>query len=588
MVSNRSLTGSQQHTQYHIGDPHAVSICNVFRAEGPICWYCVVNVLFLIDFVIETISENMDTEPANCFIPQISTALEMVELETHTGTESSNVIPQAGTAVDEVGLESNTGTSESGATIPPLTTALTPNTGTEPASWICRVRDALETGGANDFLKVVCWKVPDSTRTGSDHFDPKAWRFGLHNRAPATLQTDGTERFKIQVARALSLTGDGWDKFCKDVVREEKSHWEAVYGQSPHAKSHSIADIRCLLALDALFLVMYMQMRGGGIWSLSLSLREVMGSQVMEVHLDDLWWSDFYLVENQIPMVLLERVVGTLRTAGCEFIKAWEDEQWQGRNIGKCVRWSIFERPGIAHAERRTIFTKRMEERLRREAMDGKLEAGLHILDKSYHILCGGSHGGYDNEYQSVPSATYLEACGVHIKGKEFTCFEDISFERGCISIPFLCIYDTTERYLRNLVVHEQLTYGQSKCCARSYTVFMENLMKSTEDVDLLVKWGVIQVNVGTHDNVLAMWKNINNHITAPDLTEEFFLTLMKVNQYVGQRRNKLRFEFVKLFCSRPWFVMSVIAATLVTLATLIQTYVNVIGSNGMQPHFPH
>jgi hypothetical protein len=535
----------------------------------------------------ETISENMDTGPAKCLIPQMSTALEMVELETHMETESSNLTRQVDTAVDEVGLKTNTGTSESRAMIPPLTTALTTNTGTEAASWICRVHDALlRDDDANDFSKlVVCWNVPDYIRTGSDHFDPQSWRFGLHNRAPDTLQTDGTELFKIQVARALGLTGDRWIKFCKDVVIEEKSHWEVVYGQSPDAKSHSIADIRCLLALDALFLVIWMQMRGGGIKSLSPPLQEVMGTQVMRVHLTQLWCSDFYLVDNQIPMVLLERVVGNLRTGGCKFIEAWEHKQWQGRNIGNCVRWTTFDRPGISEAEYWTILKKRMEERLRQEG--GKLGGAPHILDKSYRILCGHSHGDHDKNYQRVPSATYLEACGVRIKGKEFTCFEDISFERGCLWIPFLRIYDTTERYLRNLVVHEELTYSYSRCCARSYTIFMRDLMKTTEDVDLLVKEGVVEVHVGTHDIVVDMWKTINYRINTPDLTEEFFSTLTKVNKYVGQERHKLWFEFLKLFCSRPWFVLSVIAATLVTIATLIQTYVSVISSNGMQPHFP-
>jgi hypothetical protein len=283
--------------------------------------------------------------------------------------------------------------------------------------------------------------------------------------------------------------------------------------------------------------------------------------------------------------VLLERVVRILRTGGCEFIEAWEHKQWQGWNIGNCVVWGYFHRPGISHAEQLTIFEQRMEKWLQLEG--GNLEAASHILDKAYRILCGDSHGRHGKRYQSVPSATYLEACGVRIKGKEFTCFEDISFERGCLWIPFFRIYDDTERYICNLVVHEELTYGQSKCCARSYTTCMENFMKTIEDVELLVKWGVIEVNVGTYDNVLVMWKAIINHITTPHWTEDFSLTLTKVNNYVGRRRNKFRFEFVKLFCSRPWIVLSVIGATLVTIATLIQTYVNVIGSNGMQPHFP-
>ena len=518
-------------------------------------------------------------------IPQISTALEMVELQTHMGTESSNLIPQVEIVVDEVGLETNMGTSESEAMIPPLTTALTTNTGTEPANWICRVHDALLKDDANDLSDVVCWKVPDQWRTG-DHFDPKSWRFGLHHRAPDTLQTGGTERFKIQVARALSLTGDRWDEFCEDVVIEEKSHWEAVYGESPDAKSHSIADIRCLLALDALFLVIWMQMRGGGIKSLSPPLQEVMGTQVMSVHLRDLWWSDFYLVDNQIPMVLLERVVGNLWRRGCKFIEKWKHEQWQGWNIEVLVSWDMFERPGSSQPEQSNIFKKRMGKRLQLEG--GKLEAVHHILDKTYRILCGGSHGDHDKYYRSVPSATYLEACGVRIKGKEFTCFEDISFEKGCLWIPFFRVYDMTERYLRNLVVHEDFTYGQSRGCARSYTSFMRDLIKTTEDVDLLVKGGVIEVHVGTHDMVLNMWKTIDYCICAPRFTEEFLLTLTKVNEYVGEKKHKLRFEFLKLFCSRPWFVMSIIAATLVTIATLIQTYVSVISSNGMQPHFPH
>jgi hypothetical protein len=439
---------------------------------------------------------------------------------------------------------------------------------TEPASWICRVHDALEIDDANDFSEAVLWKVPDYMRTGSDHFDPKTWRFGLHNRAPGTLQTGGTERFKIQVARALSLTGDRWIEFCEDVVREDESHWGAVYGQSPDAKSHSIADIRCLLALDALFLVIWMQMMGGGIESLSTPLQEVMGTQVMRVHLRDLRWSDFYLVDNQIPMVLLERVVGNLRTGGCKFIEAWEHKQWQGWNIGNCVRWN-FDRPRISQAERLTSFKKRMEKTLGLEG--GKLEAGLHILDKTYRILSGHSRGRRDVRYQIVPSATYLEACGVRIRGKEFTCFEDISFERGCLWIPFFRIYDETERYLRNLVVHEELAFDRSKYSARSYMALMGNLMQTTEDINLLVKWGVVEVHVGTHDIVLDMWRTINYRINTPRLTEEFFSTLTKVNKYVGQKRHKLRFEFVKLFCSRPWFVLSVIAATLVTIATLIQ-----------------
>jgi hypothetical protein len=48
--------------------------------------------------------------------------------------------------------------------------------------------------------------------------------------------------------------------------------------------------------------------------------------------------------------------------------------------------------------------------------------------------------------------------------------------------------------------------------------------------------------------------------------------------------RHRLWSEFKTLFLSRPWYTISVIAVTLVTVATLIQTYAAVIGSNKMKP----
>jgi hypothetical protein len=45
--------------------------------------------------------------------------------------------------------------------------------------------------------------------------------------------------------------------------------------------------------------------------------------------------------------------------------------------------------------------------------------------------------------------------------------------------------------------------------------------------------------------------------------------------------------DFYNKFCSKPWLVISVISAIILLVATLIQTYVAVIGSYKMQPHFP-
>jgi len=147
---------------------------------------------------------------------------------------------------------------------------------------------------------------------------------------------------------------------------------------------------------------------------------------------------------------------------------AWEPDDWQARNILHCVPWNFFYGPNIDTTKKDSLLQKRMEEALRHPDSCH----GIHILDSVYCILRGhksrfGSHFYY---FQNVGSATHLEACGVMIRGKELTCFEDISFENGVLKVPFLRIQHGTEKFLRNLIVHERLTVEKVKPRTTTYS----------------------------------------------------------------------------------------------------------------------
>jgi len=459
---------------------------------------------------------------------------------------------------------------------------------TKNSSWIVQVHDALEKDEANDVpSQLLIWKVPPEMRTITKQYEPLYWRFGLHH-CPQSFNSNGIEGLKVEVARALQFRGDRWDSFCKRVVIEQKEYWEAVYRDSIYANSYTIEEIRCRLSLDALFLVVDLQGQGGGVNSLGLALQKVMKNPVLDVY-SNLKWEAFWLVENQIPIELLERVVNILVTECKDYVgkmQEWESEDWQVRNIGKCV-WCLSSLdPLIDDTEKREVFKRRINDRLQH----ADSYRGVHILDSTYRMLCGSESLGATH-VKSFPlrySAIDLEACGVTIKGKEFTCFEDISFDKGCLLVPFLQVYDETETFLRNLVVHESLTRpnGRQQYAARCYTSFMGGLMRTREDVILLEKSGVISVEVGSHDIVVDMWKRLNYNILVPHVTDKFFTMMTNVSNYTKRKRNIYRFEFKKKFCSRPWIPLSYLAAIIVTIATLIQTYATIIGSNGMKPHF--
>jgi hypothetical protein len=115
----------------------------------------------------------------------------------------------------------------------------------------------------------------------------------------------------------------------------------------------------------------------------------------------------------------------------------------------------------------------------------------------------------------------------------------------------------------------------------------MENLIGSLDDVKLLIKHGVFINKVGPEMVILDIWRRLSQGLCHGKVSASIIEVGEKLNKHCKSRKNVIITEFSQLFCSRPWYVVSAIAVTLVTLATLIQTYTTVIGSNKMRPHFP-
>jgi hypothetical protein len=82
------------------------------------------------------------------------------------------------------------------------------------------------------------------------------------------------------------------------------------------------------------------------------------------------------------------------------------------------------------------------------------------------------------------------------------------------------------------------------------------------------------------------MWESL--YVLYPPYSDEYREKIVNpINRHCASSVNVMRTEFYNTFCSEPWLVISVISATILLGATLIQTYVLVFGSDKMQPHFP-
>jgi hypothetical protein len=206
--------------------------------------------------------------------------------------------------------------------------------------------------------------------------------------------------------------------------------------------------------------------------------------------------------------------------------------------------------------------------------------------------LCGSQIGTVKKENldeETLGSATDLRKAGLRIKANP-GMIKAVAFKNGCLSLPILQLNDNTESYFRNLAMYEVYGhYGKESDAFSDYLQLMSDLIKTQEDVAYLIDdCKVIRNLLGTHQNAFKMWERLQSGIELPPYSKNYKTKIViPVNRHCASTLNKMRTEFYNTFCSKPWLVISVISAVVLLLATLIQTYVAVIGSDKMQPHFP-
>ena len=170
----------------------------------------------------------------------------------------------------------------------------------------------------------------------------------------------------------------------------------------------------------------------------------------------------------------------------------------------------------------------------------------------------------------------------VGITGPLCTMSYDTKTKR--LSLPKMKMYDETVALVRNIERYEAESKNR-KCMFHDYLFLMLDLIVTNEDFEFLsAECGVIDNGCGSRG--FEMWTALNVHVTVVSSSKDHNEMKEAINKRCKLRRYRMWSEFRTRFLSKPWFTLSAIAAILVTVATLIQTYAAVIGTNGMQPHY--
>ncbi|KAJ1411318.1 hypothetical protein SESBI_21363 [Sesbania bispinosa] len=294
--------------------------------------------------------------------------------------------------------------------------------------------------------------------------------------------------------------------------------------------------------------------------------------------------NDITMLENQIPFIVLKKLYRKVFPDGT----AIDDDHRVAKIVRKAFGYPPVNSSGGAHI--------------------------LHLMHLS--TVEQSQQEGKRAKQELLSCATRLRAAGIIIRSKPNCSVTDqhklvdtfnfeISFkDSGELEIPSLHIKETTEVKWRNLIAWEQ-SWIWIRCKYTSYALFFRGLICCEHDIKLLMEKGVI-VNESNknREELLTMFHTISKG--AEHMDSSYSELCERLNVYKGKKVTKALqkmpiiiwhhcrrvFEIMVYYCRNwyrilirdhiptVWKFIGVVAAVLLLVLTVMQTYYSSRSSN--------
>ncbi|XXG54300.1 hypothetical protein AAC387_Pa03g2221 [Persea americana] len=175
-----------------------------------------------------------------------------------------------------------------------------------------------------------------------------------------------------------------------------------------------------------------------------------------------------------------------------------------------------------------------------------------------------------------IPSAVELHEAGVEFQCEPAKSFLDIKFEQGTLKMPRLSVQDSTKSLLRNFIAYEQCFPSRGSHFT-SYCSFMDYLVNTPRDVEILKQSKIIENWLGSDEEVALLFNDLGKGIFLPSLKRGYLgKSAEQVFEHTKKTWPKWRAKLMHDYFSNPWAIISLIAATFVIFLTSVQTYYSV------------
>ncbi|KAL4191869.1 hypothetical protein AMTRI_Chr06g169390 [Amborella trichopoda] len=257
--------------------------------------------------------------------------------------------------------------------------------------------------------------------------------------------------------------------------------------------------------------------------------------------------NDLMMLENQIPLMVLNTLLDPLGT-------------------GICTRVN-------------ELMLELLGEEIQGEVSEGKM--GLHALQVYImNSLIGNipeieELSDPEPYFKKLPSATALHEAGVRFEISSMSGLTNITFDHGVLRLPWIAIHGSTEAFFLNVMAFEQLNVRNSNCVC-SYISFLDDLIDTTKDIELLVSSGIIENRMGSDEHVADVFNKVTKGIVFSE-NPHLMGVRTRLIRYCKKRRNRWGAYFIHTYLSDPWTLISLLAAVFLLLLTVVQTLYTVL-----------
>ncbi|KAG2726290.1 hypothetical protein I3760_01G105700 [Carya illinoinensis] len=177
----------------------------------------------------------------------------------------------------------------------------------------------------------------------------------------------------------------------------------------------------------------------------------------------------------------------------------------------------------------------------------------------------------------NIHGATELKEARIEFKKSENNNMLSIKFNNAQMEVSPLLIDDRTETCLRNLIAYEQYCdRDESLNYVTNYVFFMDSLINSTKDVELLRQKGIIQNYLGDDKATSTMVNKLCDNINFSTYNI-YSRTSRNLNEHCRGCCNNQMAKLKRDYFNSPWAWISFLAATLLLVLTFVQTVFSII-----------